>query len=124
MSAMASSTCARAAAISFEASLPGREYCGKPPTTSTMQGAPSALASSTARRLSSRTSPRGVRSKHPAPAIAGQFQARIAHGAHRAVKADGRDLVAPGIDGADAMPRAGLDDLRKVALLADRRGVE
>ena len=46
------------AAISFEAALPGREYCGRPPTTSTRQGAPSALASSTARRLSSRASMR------------------------------------------------------------------
>ena len=32
--------------MSLEAALPGREYCGRPPTTSTMQGAPSALASS------------------------------------------------------------------------------
>jgi hypothetical protein len=55
---MASWTCVRAAAMSFEAALPGREYCGRPPTTSTMQGAPSALASSTARRLSSRASMR------------------------------------------------------------------
>jgi len=38
---MASSTCVRAAAISLEDSLPGREYCGSPPTTSTTQGAPS-----------------------------------------------------------------------------------
>ena len=41
-----------------------------------------------------------------------------------AVEADGRDLVAPRVDGADAMPRTGLDDGGKVALLANRRRVE
>jgi hypothetical protein len=40
-SPMASSTCVRAAAISFEAVLPGREYCGNPPAQH-IHGAPSA----------------------------------------------------------------------------------
>jgi hypothetical protein len=44
--------------MSLDGALPGREYCGRPPATSTMQDEPSALASSTARRLSSRTSVR------------------------------------------------------------------
>ena len=57
-SASASSTCARAPAMSREGAEPGRENCGRPPTTSTRHGAPSAAASSTARRLSSRTSAR------------------------------------------------------------------
>ena len=64
-------TCARACTMSFEAALPGREYCGRPPATSTTHGAPSALASSIARRLSSRTSvaARRVRRKHAAAAV-------------------------------------------------------
>src|SRR6266446_1921730 len=105
---MASSTCARAAAMSFEAALPGREYCGKPPTTSTTQGAPSALASSTARRLSSRAS---IRS---AAAIARQLQPGVAHRPHRAVEADFGNLVTPGVDGADPVPRTGVDDLGQI----------
>ena len=67
---------------------------------------------------------RGVGGEHAAAAIAGQFQPGIAHRAHRAIEPDGRDLVAPGIDGADAMPRAGLDDGCEIALLADRRRVQ
>src|SRR3977135_1700089 len=105
---MASSTCVRAAAMSLEATLPGREYCGKPPTTSTTQGAPSALASSTVRRVSQRPS----------------IRPGVAHRPHRAFETDGRDLIAPGIDGADSVPRAGVDDLGQIALPADRRGIQ
>ena len=123
---MASCTCARAPAMSFEAALPGREYCGRPPTTSTTQGAPSALASSIgAAVVVARLDPmRGIGHEHAAAAIARQFEPGIAHRPHRAIEADGRDLVAPGIDGADAMPRAGLDDGDEIALLADGRGVQ
>ena len=53
---------------------------------------------------------RRVRGEHAAAAIARQFEPGVAHRARGAVEADGRDLVAPGIDGADAVPRAGLDD--------------
>ena len=41
-----------------------------------------------------------------------------------AIEPDGRHLVAPGIDGTDAVPRAGLDDLDEITLLADRRRVQ
>ena len=67
---------------------------------------------------------RGVGGEHAAAAIARQLQPGIAHRARRAVEADGGDLVAPGIDGADAMARAGVDDLQQIALLADGRRVE
>ncbi len=114
--------------MSFEAALPGREYCGRPPTTSTMQGAPSALGliDRPAVVVARLGAVGGVRREHAATAIAGQFEPGIAHRPRRAVKADRRDLVAPGIDGADAVPRAGLDDLcrrspclRTVAVLSD-----
>ena len=67
---------------------------------------------------------RGIRREHAAAAIARQIEPGVAHRSHRAVEPDRRDLVAPGIDGADAMPRAGVDDLKEIALLADRRGVQ
>ena len=56
--------------------------------------------------------------------IATKLQPGIAYGARRAVEADRRDLIAPGIDGADAMPRGGIDDLQEITLLADRRGIQ
>src|SRR5262249_14520266 len=61
---------------------------------------------------------------HPAAAIAGQVEAGIAHRPHRAIEPDVSHLVAPGIDGADRMARAGVDDLQQVALLAHGGGVE
>ena len=67
---------------------------------------------------------RGVCREHAAAAIARQFEPGIAHRPHRAIEADGCDLIAPGIDGADAVPRTGVDDLREIALLADRRRVQ
>ncbi len=66
---------------------------------------------------------RGVGCKHPAAAIARQFEAGVAHRAACAIEPDGRDLIAPRIDGADAVPRAGVDDLQEIALLADSRGI-
>src|ERR1700741_382197 len=42
----------------------------------------------------------------------------------RALEPNDGDLVAPGIDGADAVPRTGVDNLHKIALLADRCSVE
>src|SRR5436305_858075 len=66
----------------------------------------------------------GIRGEHAAAAIARQVETRVADETHGAVEADGRDLIAPWIYGADAMPRAGLDHLSEVALLAQRRGVE
>src|SRR5712671_4053995 len=102
---MPSRTCARAAAISFEGALPGREYCGSPPATSTMHGAPSALASSTARRLSSRASMRCVGREHAAAAIARQFEPGVAHRTRGALEPDASYLIAPGIDGADVFAR-------------------
>ena len=55
---------------------------------------------------------RGIRCEHAAAAIARQIEPGVAHRARRAVEPDRRDMVAPGIDGADAMPRAGVDDLK------------
>ena len=40
-----------------------------------------------------------------------------------AIEPDGRDLIAPRIDGTDAVPRAGVDDFQEIALLADSRGI-
>jgi hypothetical protein len=67
---------------------------------------------------------RGVRREHATTAVARQLQPGIAHRAHRAVESDRRDLIAPGIDGSDAMPRACVDDLQEITLLADRRGIQ
>src|SRR5438876_732377 len=64
---------------------------------------------------------RGIGCKHPAAAIARQFEPGVTH---RAVEANGSNLVAPGVDGANAVPRTGLDDLHEIALLADRRRVQ
>ena len=47
---------------------------------------------------------RRIGDEHAAAAIARQLEAGVAHRAHRAVEADGRDLIAPGVDGADAVP--------------------
>ena len=68
---MASWTCVRAAAMSFEAALPGREYCGRPPTTSTMQGAPSALGfvDGTAIVVARLDAARRIRREHAAAAV-------------------------------------------------------
>ena len=80
----------RAPAISFDAAEPGRENCGRPPTTSTRHGAPSAAASSTARRLSSSISRavRGVGREHAAAAIAGEPEAAVANGLDGALEPD------------------------------------
>src|SRR5206468_7811284 len=67
---------------------------------------------------------RRIRREHAAAAIARQFEPGVAHRARGAVEANGRDLVAPGIDGANAVARAGVDDLDEVALLADRRCIQ
>ena len=67
---------------------------------------------------------RRIRREHAAATIARQFESSVAHRPHRTVEAYGRHLVAPGIYGADAMPRAGLDDGDEIALLADRRRVQ
>jgi hypothetical protein len=68
-----------------------------------MHGAPSTLASSTARRLSfARLAAMGrVGREHAAAAIAREFEPGIAHGTRGALEPDGCDLVAPGIDCAD-----------------------
>ena len=47
-----------------------------------------------------------------------------AESANGAIEADAGDLVAPGIDGADAVARTGLDDLQEIALLPDGRRVQ
>ena len=67
---------------------------------------------------------RAICDEHAAAAIAGQVQARIAHRARGALEADASDLAAPGIDGANVLARAGIDDLEQIALLADRRRVQ
>ena len=75
--------------------------CGRPPTTSTRQGAPSAAASSTARRLSSRARARPARRRpgtcrrgsSPTSSSPASFTA-----AHGVVEPDRRHLVAPGRD--------------------------
>ena len=101
-------------------------YCGRPPTTSTRHGEPSAFASSTARRLSSRASlpVRLVGGKHAAAAIAGELEPGVAHRFHRTVEPDLGDLIAPGRHRADVVPRAGLDDADEIGLLANGRGVD
>jgi hypothetical protein len=66
-----------------------------------------------------RAAMRVIGREHAAAAIARQIEPRVLHRAHGTVETDGSDLVAPGIDGADAEPRAGLDDGEKIALLAD-----
>src|SRR5262245_50871254 len=125
ISAMPSCTCVHAAAMSFEGVLPGRENCGSPPTTSTMQDAPSALASSPAPPLSARVvAGHAIRDELTAPAAAGEIKSGVAHRAPGAIEPDGGDLVAPGIDGADAVAGAGVDDREQIALLADRRRVQ
>ncbi len=123
---MASSTCVRASAISLEAALPGREYCGKPPDHQHDAGRAQRLGFvDGATIVVARLDPvRGIRREHPAAAIARQFEAGVPHRADRAVEADRRDLIAPGIDGVDAVSRAGVDDLSQIALLADGRSVE
>src|SRR5262245_8219728 len=67
---------------------------------------------------------RGIGHEHAAAAIAGEIEPGIAHRANGAVKPDAGDLVAPGIDGADVLARAGVDDLQQVALFADCRRVQ
>ena len=72
ISAMASSTCVRAAAMSFEAALPGREYCGRPPADQHDAGRAQRLglvdgAAVVVARLDAM---RGVRREHAAAAIA------------------------------------------------------
>src|SRR6185312_154992 len=61
----------------------------------------------------------GVRGKHPAATIARQFKSGIAHRAHGPVEPYVSYLIAPGIDGADAMPGTGVDDLREITLFSD-----
>ena len=67
---------------------------------------------------------RGVSGEHAAAAVAGEFEAGVAQGAHGAIEPDRRDLVAPGIDGADAVAGAGLDDVDQRTLLTDCRRVQ
>ena len=109
---MASSTCARAAAMSFEAALARPRILRQAADDQHDAGRAQRLgfvdrAAVVVARLAAM---RGVGREHAAAAIARQFEPGVAHRPHRAVEADGRDLVAPGIDGADAVPRAGLDD--------------
>ena len=66
---------------------------------------------------------RVVGDEHATATIAGEIEARIANDTHRAIKPDGRNLIAPRIDGANAVPRASIDNLGEVALLANGRGV-
>jgi hypothetical protein len=66
----------------------------------------------------------GVSRKHAAPAITRQFELGVLHRAHGAVEADCGNLIAPWIDGANAVPRTRVNDVEKRALFAHRRRVE
>ena len=123
---MPSSTCARARG-DILARCPAR--IGRPPTTSTRQGAPSASASSMARRLSSSAPRRAARRRgreHAAAAIARHVRARASR-TMRAASARGRPPATWSRHGAMArMPcraQASMICVR-VALLAHRRGVD
>src|SRR6185437_6238000 len=62
--------------------------------------------------------------EHAAAAIARQFEPGIAHQPRSAIEPDRGDLVAPGIDRADAVAYTGLDDVSEVPLFAQRRGIQ
>ena len=113
--AIASSTCARAPAMSFDGAEPGRENCGRPPTTSTRHGAPSAAASSTARRLSSRSSARcaaiGRETCRRGNSRRGGSRRRARPCTARS-RPTACDLVAPGREAGDAVPLRRFEDLR------------
>ena len=114
---MPSSTCACAAAMSLLGALPGREYCGRPPTTSTRHGAPSVLrlvdgaAVVVARRAAAcgmrrpGTCRRGNSPESSSPASRICLGTRARGRPRRPGRATG--------DRADAVPRAGLDDARR-----------
>ena len=125
-SPMPSRTISRAPARSFDSIVPSR-FFGSPPTTSTRHRAPSASASSTARRLSScaaRRPSRSERREHPAAAIAGDRESGIPDAPRRVLQAGGRHLVSPGRDAADAVAGASGDGLGQRPLPPHRRGVE
>jgi len=67
---------------------------------------------------------RGVRCEHASAAIAGKLNSGIMYRMRRAPQANNGNLVTPGVDGANAVTHAGVDDRQQVALLANGCGVE
>ena len=65
-----------------------------------------------------------VGGEHPGAAIARQIEAGVADRARRAIEPDLRDLIAPWIDGPDAVAGASVDDGEQITLLADRCGID
>ena len=64
------------------------------------------------------------RRKHAAAAIAADAQAIVLDGAGRLAEPDGSDLVAPGIDRRNAVPRASFRRLDDIPLLAHGRQID
>ena len=104
-----------------------REPGGRPPQTITRQSAPSACASSMARRLSSMAAAAG---RVAAVNMPPRQRPETRSPASRMCRAGVRRrpslaaTVAPGRDRRDAVPRAALDALRERPLVPHRHGVE
>ena len=123
---MPSRTISRAPARSCETIWPPRSF-GRPPTTSTRQCAPSVerLVDGAPVVVERGAAAFAVgRRKHAAAAVARHGQAGVADAPRRVVEAGRGDLVAPRRDAADAVPRAGLDDVGQRPLRAHGRGVD
>ena len=125
VAAMPSNTWARARPMSLWAGLPVSAP-GSAPTTSTRHGGADGLGlvDGLAVVLERGAQAGGIGSgKEAAAAVAGDADAGLPDLACRRIETGCLHLIAPRTDGADAAPRAGLDDGRQGELLAHRRRI-